>query len=436
MTITLGVMGYLALFLPDVSSPRHFLATLIMGYVLVWAIYSLFSNISRPELLVRFALTTGSLVTMLILAEAPAFTGLIDYRAVLGSFESESALTVAGRHADPELLWQHDPYYEYNEPYQGNLGMALCVPPDSSQRVAVRYDRHGFRNSQDLDRADIVVLGDSYIEGYMTPEPLLVTTLLGRLQKKTVANLGHSGYGPQQQLAVLKRYGVALRPHTVIWTLFEGNDFSDAEEYERQRATAHNTFWENVWYRSLTRNALTRILQPPRACIPSSKIEEFQAHFRDEEGRVSRVLFAPSEVRLVSEDQLERALRSIAEAAALCKENHIRFLVAFIPEKYRVYHNLGNVQFISGAFRSWRVSSLPEEIRRRLTELDLGIGYVDLTSSLREAARKGIATYLRDDTHWTSAGNRVVAETLDQALRAFPFTGDTSPGNDNISERE
>ena len=58
--------------------------------------------------------------------------------------------------------------------------------------------------------------------------------------------LGHSGYGPQQELVVLKRYGLRLHPRTVIWTLFEGNDFSDAERYEEKVARAGSPFWRNL----------------------------------------------------------------------------------------------------------------------------------------------------------------------------------------------
>jgi hypothetical protein len=376
--------------------------------------------VSRAELLTRFILTTGSIAVGLIVAEAPALLRLIDYRTILGSYESESALSVAGRHADEELLWRHDPYYEYEEPYQGNLGLALCVPPDPSRRVTVRYDRNGFRNRKDLDAADIVVLGDSYIEGYMTQEERLATTLLSRLQGKIVANLGHSGYGPQQELVVLKRYGFSLHPQTVIWALFEGNDFSDLEQYEKQRARATSSSWQNVWYRSLTRNALARVLHPVRTCIRSSKLEQLQARFTDERYHISRVFFAPTEVQPVLEEHLEKTLRYIAEAARLCRERNIRFLVAFVPSKYRVYHDLSNVELASGPIRSWHVSPLPEEVERRLTELGLGIKYVDLTTSLRNASRTGIATYLPDDTHWTEPGNRIVAETLDWTLRSFP----------------
>jgi hypothetical protein len=395
------------------------LFTLIAGYLGAWALYSLLANLSSRELLSRFLVTTGSLVLSLLLVEAPALLHAVDYRAVLGSFDSDSALTVTGRQADPELLWKHEPYYEYDEPYQGNLGAALCVPPDPSHGVRVRYDGHGFRNSRDLERADIVVLGDSNIEGYLTPEGQLATTWLSHLQGKVVANLGHSGYGPQQELVVLKRYGLPLQPETVIWTFFEGNDLSDAEQYDRELQKSSSAWWQDVWYRSLTRNVFVRLLHPTGPCTPSLHIAQFHAQFRDEHHQVSRVLFAPSEVQPISEGQLEKVLDAITQAARLCRERNIRFVVAFIPEKYRVYHSLSNVEFVSNAMQSWRVSPLPEEIGKRLAALGLDIRYVDLTPALKQASRRGIATYLSDDTHWTDQGNRVVAETLDQALRVF-----------------
>jgi hypothetical protein len=68
-----------------------------------------------------------------------------------------------------------------------------------------------------LDRADIVVIGESYIEAPMIRDNALSTTVLAGLQGRKVANLGNSGYGPQQELAVLKRFGLPLRPKVVVW---------------------------------------------------------------------------------------------------------------------------------------------------------------------------------------------------------------------------
>ena len=38
------------------------------------------------------------------------------------------------------------------------------MPPDPSRTVVIRYDRNGFRNAQNLETAEVVVIGDSYVE--------------------------------------------------------------------------------------------------------------------------------------------------------------------------------------------------------------------------------------------------------------------------------
>jgi hypothetical protein len=58
---------------------------------------------------------------------------------------------------------------------------------------------------------------------------------VARLLDCTVANLGQSAYGPQQELAVLKRFGASLGPRLCIWTFYEGNDLDDVERYEQLR---------------------------------------------------------------------------------------------------------------------------------------------------------------------------------------------------------
>ena len=166
LTIAFCLVGQVALVFTQVNSAWHLLVILLSGYLLTWALYGLLSATSHAELMKRFSLMTASIAMCLLVAEGAALLGVVDYRAVLGSFEPGNALSVAGRHADRELFWQHDPYYQYVEPYQGNLGKALCLPPDVSKKVVVHYDRHGFRNNVDLQQADIVVIGDSYIEVY------------------------------------------------------------------------------------------------------------------------------------------------------------------------------------------------------------------------------------------------------------------------------
>ena len=47
----------------------------------------------------------------------------------------------------------------------------------------------------------------------------------------SVINLARGAYGPQQELIVLKRYGLSYEPRVVVWQLFEGNDLADAEAF-------------------------------------------------------------------------------------------------------------------------------------------------------------------------------------------------------------
>ncbi len=140
-----------------------------------------------------------------------------------------------------------------------------------------------FETLSDMDAADIVVIGDSYIESPMTRPSALITTRLAQLQGKTVANLGHSGYGPQQELAVLKRFGLPLNPRTVIWAFFEGNDLSDIEEYpgKAARVAGQHAAWQDFWFRSLSRNLLSLYFRGTSDCVPNSRLQQYGADFSD-----------------------------------------------------------------------------------------------------------------------------------------------------------
>lgn len=416
-TLAVFLAGSAILVLTGVTTIRHLLDNVISAYLLGWALYGMFNRMPLSETGTRFLLTTGSLVFCWVLAEGAVLLGLVDYRVLFGSYESGTALSVAGRRFDKELLWRHDPHYRYEAPYQGNIGRALCIPPDPARTVAVRYDRNGFRNARDLDSAEIVVIGDSYMEGYFTPDERVITTRLSELQEKSVANLGHSGYGPQQELVVLQRFGFPLAPQTVVWAFFEGNDFLDAERYEEKVLRSGNGWWQDFWFRSLSRNVSALLFRSEQPCTPDESLKELRAEFLDSMHRTTTVFFASAEVERVSEPTLLKAVAPIIRAAQLCRDRNIRFLVAFVPEKFRVYHDLPNLALSTAAIRQWHVSDVPGRLQRLLADADPRIEYVDLTPALKTAARSGTPTYLADDTHWTDEGNLVAADAIHRALQ-------------------
>src|SRR5262249_42727776 len=159
----------------------------------------------------RFTLTTLALTMTLGVLELVSAVGLIDFRAVLAAAGPDPRSNVDNVR-DPELLHIHKPYLKRVGVTQGDIALALHLAGTRLYPYAWMYARNGFRNACDLSTAEVVVLGDSFVEGGLVPVDDLITTTLGRLLGRTVANLGQSAYGPQQELAVLKRYAASLHP--------------------------------------------------------------------------------------------------------------------------------------------------------------------------------------------------------------------------------
>ena len=223
LTLLLFVLGYSLVFKAGIADIRNLLSFLVASYLVVWGGYALISPIPKDENQIRFVLMTLALGMALLLAEIPAWLKLIDYRKTFST--GIHLWEQPGYLPDIELLAIPEPHHSVKMLFtRGNIGDSLCLPTRNEEPFELKYDKNGFRNDQDLTSADIAVVGDSYVESQMIPSPMLATSRLAGITHPTVANLGQSGYGPQQELAVLKRYALPLRPKYFVWVFYEGND--------------------------------------------------------------------------------------------------------------------------------------------------------------------------------------------------------------------
>ena len=89
-------------------------------------------------------------------------------------------------------------------------------------------DRYGFKNDDAAyDRpVDNLVIGDSYAQGFCVPPEDDVAAQL-RAHGQSAVSVGSGGNGPLLALASLMEYGSLLRPKTVLWFYFNGNDLFD-----------------------------------------------------------------------------------------------------------------------------------------------------------------------------------------------------------------
>jgi hypothetical protein len=86
------------------------------------------------------------------------------------------------------------------------------------------HDSRGWRNASPLERADIVVIGDSHVYGSTWPQ------WVGARLHRTVYQMGMGGYGPAQY-ALLLDEALAFEPQVIIATYDYGDDIYDAYRF-------------------------------------------------------------------------------------------------------------------------------------------------------------------------------------------------------------
>jgi lysophospholipase L1-like esterase len=379
-------------------------ALLALGYVLTGA--GAFA--ARAARVAVLAVSVGATIGIL---ELPAVFGH-DYGRTFGTRDNDTWAQLANgiNRRDDELIHIHQPYMRFRGTVGGNLAR-LGLPNPARLDIDVRYDKNGFRNDVDFTQADVVAIGDSFVEGAEVASSQTVAAELGRRLGVPVPNLGQSGYGPQQELIVLKRYGAPLAPKTVVWFLFGGNDLSDVDIYEwRQKHLDEFLAPPPFDTRTFTRNAMTAIarLTTVTRRMPSATARLHEITYVRPDGS-GEVLYLDAPEGPWEPHQWEVTSRTLLDARDLTARIGADLLVVFVPRKLRVYQ--GFLRAAPDAFaHRWPPNNLPDVVAAYCQQN--GIAFLDSTLALRNAVAAGVSVYLPDDVHWNAAGHRVVAAAV------------------------
>jgi hypothetical protein len=372
-------------------------------------------TVSKSEALLRILLIACSVIFAWALVELPAFFNILDYQAMhlTGAWSSVRFI----RMYDPDLLYREPPHAHHKgSSVGGDISAGWDIPLADRTRYEwdLKYDQNGFRNDTDLKSAGVAAVGDSMVEGMTVRHDQLATTLLERFQKQPVANFGQYGYGPGQELVVLKRYALPLHPQTVVWVFFEGNDLADWRDY--RRAIAHpQTYWDRFAQRSFTRViylSVHRFAAPPKP--PGVK----RLGVMQRPGQAPAKTYFSYTAHPLNEDDLKAVdgtASIVTEAYKMSAAQGARFLFVFAPEKFRVYHDFCQFPAQSECAK-WTVNDLPDRLRKNVEAISPSIGYLDLTPALIAAVKDGKLPYYSDDLHWTPDGHLVAAEEIERYL--------------------
>ncbi len=105
-------------------------------------------------------------------------------------------------------------------------------PPGPLHRFSLHTDAAGFRNRSIAERVEVAALGDSFTDAMTMAAEAAWAAQLEQALGVPVRNYGTAGFGPQQELLVLKDFVVPRRPRTVVLAFFAGNDIFDAEAFD------------------------------------------------------------------------------------------------------------------------------------------------------------------------------------------------------------
>jgi len=398
-----------------------FLAHVAVSYLALLACYVVLGRRLWKRRLGRALLNVGAIVLAVLIVELPAALGWLDYRVLLVP-KMTGGPGPHNRRLDAQLIAVRPAHDHYIERQPGDDVFGLAIPITRIYETEYRFDKNGFRNPSDLDRAKVVLLGDSFAEGYKTPQEEICATQLGRLLGLEVANLAQCDFGPRQELVTLQRFGVKLSPDMVVWFFYEGNDLHDIGEYDRVMRDWEGFVQEDNGFRNrcFSLNALE---------ILAFRLDQLRSRESDLARRRSGVLPHPTATQqktiyfgtppyALSQNELGllAKLHEILLAAdRLCEQHGIRFVVANVPVKLRVYRDLCRFPEDSEVTQ-WVLNDVPQRLQRWCQEVD--VPYIDLTPALQAAAGSGKPVYLPDDMHWSAQGHGVVAEEIAKFVRS------------------
>jgi hypothetical protein len=282
-------------------------------------------------------------------------------------------------------------------------------------------DRHGFANPPgqwQTAATPLLAVGDSFAAGAdVAPGQGFVDLLRARLGP--IVNLGCSWNGPLLELASLVEYGPEVRPQTVLWFFYEGNDLTDLELERRSpllRRYLEPGFAQGLSHRQETVDALLKSYVDHRLARngenPGDATPLDYVVYGDpaERGRVDWTYVLTLQNLRWSQALLDYGReretfallgRILARADAVARGRGGRLVFVYLPGKARFTTGLGWTE--AEAYRE-RVLA---EVRAR----DLPL--VDLTPDFAAHPRPGDLFA----GHYSPAGNALVAEVVAAAIR-------------------
>lgn len=346
---------------------------------------------------------------------------------------------------------QYHPVLGWDKPSGGHMRIARHGEFD----VEIALNAHGLRGpdrnyAKPAGARRVLILGDSFGEGYYVEEPESARAVLERLLnadgcgRVEVINGATAGYSTDQEYLFFEAEGKKYAPDLVL-LFFYYNDLLgnttgmgtggkpkpyfdvDGERLELRNSPVPRLDPERAGLRPFRGSLALRLLSNRVAkgspwlqrVLASLGLVERSAAVTNREFDV----FGPRRPEV--DDRWRRTRAILAELRRSIEASGGRLAILYVPVRLEVNDSEWDEQRRMYALGPrWE----RDRVRVRLTDVgnSLGIPVSDPTPELRRVQQPGRSAYYEDDGHWNAIGNAVVAHVLEPQARRMLGCSDTT----------
>lgn len=299
---------------------------------------------------------------------------------------------------------------------------------EDGKQISIHTDENGLRNQPGaLEKADVILVGDSFIFGINTNQE---QTLTGCLLRKGIKayNAGMGGYSTYNELFLLRNLIRKVHPSSVILFFYLGNDFHD-NYFDRSHLSASNAAYTTT--RPGSFNLISEVKHSlGKLCLKSKAGTILYQHvycrwFKSPSWKVIASLslsemlsyrLVPNAEMKIAEEKTDQAFQELAK---LGREKGIKIYLVGIPSKaqvYQAFHEISNFSLDDNS-RNYALETIktgysfarPDQIAHALAAKN-GLEYISLLPLFRANRNRNI--YYQIDSHWTAQGQKLAADYL------------------------
>lgn len=267
-----------------------------------------------------------------------------------------------------------------------------------------KTDKLGFRNDAFVEEPDILLLGDSFMQGSgLSQDETLTNKMQKKMKDKRVYSMAPSSFS---ELDKLLQWGVIKKPKLIIFSWAERNIPDPFVPYDlKKNSTVKNSIREmfaccdmNVYIDKALRHYSFNWI---RARINGDTGEGVQSKIEP------KMFFLSGQERESAEQELDATLKTIITYKKYCDSLGVKLLILPMPDKESVYYEL--VPFKKQPDYLFKMDSLLQHYNiESINPLELYNDYRRVSSDL---------LYHYDDTHWNSNATEIISNVVLEKLK-------------------